>query len=108
MSFTGNEGEQISLEKGAELTARYRSNHPDSTKGMFVGREHIEAIFAQGGCKGLRMYLGQNTDGGMELVIVGADSNGDDMLNIIVDKTVKCPTVCGGTNVLNSDNPTRR
>lgn len=103
MAFDGNEGARITLEEGAALTKMYRDNHPNSIKGMFVGRTHIEALLAQSNCKGLRMYLGENTKGEMELVMVSADANGDDILDIIVDRMVKCPTNCPGDNPLNTE-----
>ena len=103
MSFNGNEGEPISLEQGAELTARYRNSHPGSIKGGAVGRTNIEALLAQPGCRGIRVYLGENTEGKTEFVFVGVDENGDDMLNLIVDKTMMCPFLCGASNPLNSD-----
>ncbi|MNJ83648.1 hypothetical protein D3C87_10700 [compost metagenome] len=103
MSFNGNEGEQISLEEGAGYTARYRANHPDSIIGTFVGKNHVSAILAQSDCHGLRVYLGENAQGGLEFVFVGADSNGNDMLDLIVERTFKCPTFCGGSNPLNSN-----
>lgn len=103
MSFNGNEGEPISLEQGAELTARYRANHPDSIKGRAVGRTHIEALLNQSDCRGIRVYFGESTDGKTELVFVGVDSNGDDMLNLIIDRTLPCPFLCGSSNPLNSE-----
>lgn len=103
MSFNGNEGAQITLNEGAALTKKFRDNHPDSIKGMFVGRTHVEALLAQSNCKGLRMYLGENTNGEMELVMVSADANGDDILDIIIDQMVKCPTTCPSANPLNSE-----
>lgn len=103
MSFNGNEGEPISLEQGAELTARYRTNHPGSIKGAAVGRTNVEAILAQPDCRGIRVYLGENAEGKTEFIFVGVNENGDDMLNLIIDKTMPCPVLCGSTNPLNSD-----
>lgn len=103
MSFNGNEGEQISLEQGAEYTLRYRSENPDAVKGVFLGRNHIEAILAQSDCKGLRMYFAKNADGSPTLVVVGANENQDDLLNLIFQRLMPCPYQCSGTNPLNID-----
>ncbi|MDF3028465.1 MAG: hypothetical protein K0S23_2772 [Fluviicola sp.] len=103
MSFNGNEGEQITLTEGGEYTLRYRSKNPDAVKGVFLGRNHIEAILAQSDCKGLRMYFAEEADGSATLVVAGADSNQNDMLNMIFERLTKCPDVCGSTNPLNSD-----
>ncbi len=103
MSFNGNEGEPISLEQGAELTARYRINHPNSIRAGAVGRANVEALLAQSDCRGIRIYLGESTEGKTEFVLVGVDANGNDILELIVDKLFPCPTNCGSTNPLNSD-----
>lgn len=103
MSFNGNEGEPISLEQGAELTSRYRINHPNSIKGAAVGRTHVEALLAQSDCRGIRIYLGESPEGKTEFVLVGVDSNGNDILELIIDKLFPCPYNCGSSNPLNSD-----
>lgn len=102
MSFNGNEGGQISLTEGAVFTKRYRDNHPDSGIGVFYGKAHIEALLAQPDCKGIRMYFAQEADGSQTLVLVGANTNQDDLLDLIIENGTKCPTVCGSTNALNN------
>jgi len=37
----------------------------------------------------------------MELVLCGADQNENDMLNVIMDLSIPCPTSCGTANDLN-------
>lgn len=103
MSFNGNEGEPISLEQGAELTARYRANHPESIKAGAVGRTHVEALLNQSDCRGIRIYLGESAEGKTEFVLVGVDSNGNDILDLIVDKLFPCPFNCSSSNPLNSE-----
>lgn len=103
MSFNGNEGEPISLEQGAELTARYRANHPESIRARAVGRTHIEALLNQSDCRGIRIYLGESTDGTTEFVLVGVDSNGNDILDLVIDRSAPCPVFCGASNPLNSE-----
>ena len=103
MSFIGNEGEQITLEEGAAFTKKYRDNHPGSVNGSFIGLTHVQALLDQNNCKGLRVYLGENESGGLEFVFVGVDSNENDILDLIIERTVKCPPTCGGSNPLNSD-----
>ncbi len=103
MSFDGNEGKRITLAEGAALTQRYRESKTSTVKGMFVGRKHLEDILAQGDSKGVRIYFGQNADGSPELVLVGADSNENDMLSIIIDQIKKCPPCGSEPNPLNGD-----
>ena len=103
MSFDGNEGKQITLEEGAVLTRNFREAKMSSIKGMFIGRTHIEAILAQGDCKGIRVYMGKNQLGELELVMVGADSAENDLLNVIIDNGVKCPPCGSAANPLNGN-----
>lgn len=103
MSFTGNEGAQITLQEGGDYTARYRTANPSAIKGVFVGRNHIQKILDQTDCKGLRLYFAANEDGSPTMVMVGADSSENDLLNTIIDQAVPCPTRCSVTNPLNDD-----
>lgn len=101
MSFNGNEGEPISLKLGGTMTAKYRNNNVGARKGHFFGRNILNQILDQEGCMGIRMYYAENEDGEKELVIVGADANEDDMLELVADISSPCPP-CGGGNPLNS------
>ena len=103
MAFNGNEGEEITLAEGAAYTLRYRSDNPEEVKGVFFGRDHIEKLLGQDDCAGLRMYFAKNADGSPTLVVVGADSNQDDILEKIYQRLVPCPDKCGGSNPLNSN-----
>lgn len=103
MSFTGNEGTQVTLQEGGEYTARYRAANPDAIKGVFFGKNHIEKILAQGDCKGLRLYFAIAEDGVQTLVMVGADSAQNDLLNVVVEQAVRCPDKCSVINPLNDD-----
>lgn len=103
MSFNGNEGEQISLTQGAELTGRYQTSNPDSVKGIFFGREKIRALLDQPDCMGVRIYLGQDAQGNPSLVLVGADAQENDLLEFVLDVGHRCPPSCSGQNPLNSN-----
>lgn len=102
MSFNGTEGGQITLQQGADLTAQYRAENPNEIKGHFFGREILTQLLQQNGCKGIRMYYGVDKTGKKELVLVGADANEDDILDLVADLSLPCPGVCGNANVLNS------
>jgi hypothetical protein len=104
MTFTGNEGAVITLAEGAEMTANYRATiNVGDTIGHAFGKNLVNVILGQNGCKGLRMYYALNSKGEDQLVLVGVDVNGDDIANgIIVDCSVKCPVDCSKSNSLNS------
>ena len=101
MSYNGKEGGAISIETGSEMTANYRRNNPNEILGHFYGRDILKQILDQEGCMGIRMYYAEDADGKKELVLVGADSSEDDMLDLIADVSCQCPP-CGTPNNLNS------
>ncbi len=102
MAFDGTEGGKIPLNEAATMTAEYRRKNPSSTKAHFFGREIINEILEQEGCQGIRIYYGQDEDGNKQLVLVGADSDENDMLNIVADLSHPCPNACSNPNSLNS------
>lgn len=102
MAFDGTEGGEITLSEGAALTEEYRRLNSGSTKAHFIGKDLINAILAQNTCMGLRIYYGIDENGAKQLVIVGTDNYENDLLDLIVDKTIQCPPTCGSANDLNS------
>lgn len=104
MSFNGNEGEFITLEDGAAMTARYRSSvEPGTVTGQFVGKEKLIQILNQPGCVGIRMYYGLDEHNENSVVAVGVDSNENDITSgYIIDYFIKCPPRCSKQNALNS------
>ena len=102
MGFTGNEGTFLKSNNAATLTAAWRSANPSAVQAEFFGITNINTILNQSGCVGLRIYLGLDSSGNIQLVLCGATSNENDMLNYILDTGVPCPTQCGAANVLNS------
>ena len=103
MAFDGSEGGSITVQQGAQLTSKYRQKFPNYIKGRFFGKDILEDILEQEGCMGIRMYFGwDQTNGKMELVLVGADADEDDMLDLVADLSIPCPNICGSSNALNS------
>lgn len=103
MSFNGNEGEVISLEKAAAWTANFRnSNNFDGIHATFYGAEKINAILNQDNCVGIRAYRAIDDDKKPVIVLVGTDSEENDLLDgIIVERGSPCPPSCGGGGVTN-------
>ena len=100
--FDGKEGGRITLAEGAALTEAFRNRYSGQPIARFFGITNLQSILNQSGCKGIRMYFGEDTSGQLQLVLCGADENGNDMLNVIVDLSVGCPSICGSSNDLNS------
>jgi len=101
MAFNGTEGDPISISTAATMTARFRTNYPNHVKARFFGRDLLLQILNQANCKGIRMYFAQDANNVMEIVIVGADGNEDDMCELIGDLSEPCPSRCGKKNQLN-------
>jgi len=99
MSVSTTSGTFIDEAEAAELTAQYRNDFPNARKALFFGSEKIQDLLADS--IGIRIYYGINDIGKAELVLVGVDSNGDDILELILDHGVPCPETCGTPNSLN-------
>lgn len=102
MSFNGTEGGAIDLDNAGTLTENYRVANTGAVKGAFYGKDILNQLLDQEGCMGIRIYYGQDERGNKELVLVGAQANEDDLLELVADTGVKCPTSCGAPNSLNS------
>ena len=105
MAFTGQEDHDISLDLAARMTKRYRDANLNTIKGVFFGRDAIEAILAQSNCVGIRVYFALDgaTTPNLTAVLVGAKSNEDDIENgVLAEMGKPCPNQCGVNNKLNS------
>lgn len=102
MAFDGTEGGAISLSTAAELTGNYRKDNPGQKLAHYYGRDIINELLSQEGCVGIRIYYGTSEDGDKELVLVGVDSDENDMLALVADTSVPCPNYCSTPNALNS------
>jgi hypothetical protein len=101
-TFNGYEGSEIGLQDASALTETYRNGNPGATKGHFIGRERIMELLDQEGAMGIRVYYGIDKYGAKQLVFCAAEANKDDMLDLIMDFSIPCPTMCGSANALNS------
>ncbi len=114
-SFTPQVGEDIGYELGAKMIKNWFDQNPDDVLASFTGREIIEKILAQPGCTGLRLFNAINDLGVKQLVLVGADINGNNILSyttigengeivkhkgIVADRSTICPPSCGDTGTV--------
>jgi hypothetical protein len=104
MAFDGTEGAPETRAKAETWTAAYRTASPGETKGHFIGKDIINDILEQVGCKGIRIYYGlDGTE--KKLLFVGTDTAENDMLgegHLVANRTIPCPKRCGASNILNS------
>ena len=104
MSFTGNEDQSISLTTAAAWTKNYRNSVPTGTTiGSYYGGSAISAILAQSACVGIRIYYAIDDSGNKQFVIVGVDSNENDLYNgLLAEHGLPCPSYCSSANPLNT------
>ena len=102
MAFNGTEGGFISLQAGAALTEEYRDKNPNETIAHFFGNQKLKQLMDQEGAVGLRMYYGTDEDGNKQLVLVAADADQNDILDLVLDLSSPCPNLCSSPNPLNS------
>jgi hypothetical protein len=103
MNFTGQEDHSISLNDAANFTSNYRNSVITAPYiyGAYFGKSAIQAILNQTGCVGIRIYNAKKTDGSLNYVIVGVNSNGDDMEdNDLAEHGIGCPPFCSAQSKL--------
>jgi hypothetical protein len=116
LKFPGAEKHEISLEEAKKHIQRHKKKplHPKHNGGSF-DRAAIEKILAQPGCARLRIYHGRDAKGNPNLILVGVDSAGKDMLPAkkgklkaslnanqasIMEKAWPCPPYCDSSSEL--------
>jgi hypothetical protein len=105
-------GEDIGYEKGAKMIKRHYDQNQDDIIAHFMGRDIIEGLLAQPGVTGIRMFYALNEVGLRQLVLVGTDINGNNILDyatvgddgeilknkgIVAGNVRSCPPYCGGS-----------
>ena len=98
---------QIPLAYAAAMTARFRSRNAGATRGWLFDRRAFDALLAQPGCAGIRLYRGIKDDGSDQLVVVGTDLNGNDLAPLssegralVMELGWPCPPICGAPSAL--------
>lgn len=104
MSFSPKTGEFIDLDVAASETAAYRASAEfNGTLAFAVGNEKLLEVMKQDGCVGIRAYKSLSQTDGEQLIFVGVDENGNDMVKgLILNRVHSCPTYCSTSNALNS------
>lgn len=103
-TYDGSEGAYIAKSQAQTYGSNYvNSDRYDATgqyKAHYFGENKLNDILDQDGCVGLRIYYGTKIEGTTiekpELIIVGVDSNGNDILDedLILDASMPCPPNC--------------
>lgn len=108
-TFNGSEGGPISLETAKKWTANYRATiKPGETEAHYFGHESIRRVLDESRSVGIRAYYAIDDNGKKQLLLVGVDEDGNDLLPqaagsasaqadgdpIIVDQSFPCPPYC--------------
>lgn len=93
----------ITLQAAETLTHTYQRSSiaQNQTIAGFSEADKIQQLLDQSGCDGIRIYLSLNASGKLTFVLVGVDSNGDDIIpGDILDALELCPPYCPGNSPL--------
>lgn len=60
----------------------------------------FDALLAQEGATGLRIYMGRTKDGSETPVVVATDANGVDLNGVIAEEATPCPPFCAPESFL--------
>ncbi|MGH7560792.1 MAG: hypothetical protein ACRENB_07215 [Gemmatimonadales bacterium] len=102
MPFPDKRQHRIALDQARQMCRNHRAAGRGAgplRAGAFQ-REVLDAILAQEGCAGVRIYLARTDGGDQTLVMIGLDADGRDMESgTIADDVYPCPPFCtdGGT-----------
>ena len=93
---------RIALPEAAELARQHRKDHPGEPKAHFFFRDAFDALLAQPGVSGIRIYRGKGKGGTHHLVMVAVDGDGGDMTagGEVMEYCLPCPPICNANSPL--------
>jgi hypothetical protein len=95
---------RISLPDAAAQARLHRQGGParSGDSGAFNAKA-VLALLAQPGCVGLRYYKGRDRGGDDTMILVGVDTQGNDIVNgELLEVSMRCPPFCSDANPLNT------
>ena len=95
--LTGNENHNIELLDAQQMIHHFQMNNPEQdVVGGYFGKAAFQRILNQDGCVGIRYYFGISEDGHPNLVLVGVDKLGNDLVKgELAERSLPCPPMCG-------------
>lgn len=101
MALPPKKDHRITLADAAALTKAHRSANTGGPKAHYFDRSAFDAILAQPGCAGIRLYHAAEENGDPTLVMVGVDGSGADMTaGTLMEQAWPCPPYCDGASAL--------
>ncbi len=89
---------RISLPDAVALAKQHRSDHPGEPKAHFFHREAFDALLAQPGASGIRIYRGKGKGGERHLMMVAVDASGEEITSTVMEQDIPCPPFCSTTS----------
>lgn len=109
-TFNASAGDSIPLATAKQWTANYRATiKPGETEAHYFGAESVNSVMNEDKSVGLRIYYAIDDQGKKQLLLVGVDAEGNNLLPeegaaakatvqnggpIIVDNSSPCPPIC--------------
>lgn len=111
----GQEGHEITPEKAAEMTGRYKKQMSQMMVAGYANalpqaetfdKTIFEKLAGQPGCVSIRAYFGLDDANLVRLIFVGVNEKDEDMLpetggGAVYEYGQRCPPACGVTSMLN-------
>jgi hypothetical protein len=104
--FTGQEGDAIDYAVARKWVNNYQEKNSTGNKAHFFGHEIIKEILSLEGCVGIRMYYALDDSGDRQIILVGVDEKGNNIIpnasgrtaeeGVTADASYPCPTYCSG------------
>ncbi len=115
----------ISLGDAVDMTTLFRADRETILATAFQNqnilpkcetfeRSAFDDVLAQSGCEGIRIYYGMNSSNQVHAVIVGVNSNDEDIIfppkpglpdppaSLVIENGKRCPNDCPASSVLNT------
>lgn len=91
--YDGTEGDQITMNEGEEMIARWRENTANcnidtSISYNFIGRDILLQLLNQSGCAGISFYYGLDSLNRPSLVYVGTRYDNTDIESVVCDRAL--------------------
>lgn len=87
---------QITLNEAKSMTHAFQNSTigANQTFAGLVDKTNLLTLLNQEGCTGVRIYNALNDDGKITFVLVGVNSNNEDMTEYLLNKFNLCPSLC--------------
>ena len=102
--YNGTDGAPIDLATARQWVANYKTQNPGQVVAHYFGKDIIQHILLENDCSGIRIYYALDDKGARQLLVVGVNTKGDNLLpeegsegggNQIADYSFPCPPYCG-------------